>query len=185
MPHIVYDTACTFNGWIADQRQSLQWLFDVPGADDPDPSIQPPSRALIVEGSSTYEWLLRESDLLAHPERWQEYFGDRRTFVFTSRRLPVPDGASVTFVSGPVVDLLPELRSAAGDEDIWIVGGGDLAGQFDDAGALDEIALTVAPVALDGGAPMMPRRIESSRLRLLEARAVGPFARLRYAVTPA
>lgn len=71
------------------------------------------------------------------------------------------------------------------DGDIWIVGGGDLAGQFLDADALDEIALSVAPVALTGGAPLLPRRVGSERLRLTSATAVGPFARLVYAVAAA
>ena len=138
-----------------------------------------------MEGSSTYEWLLRESDILAHPERWQEFHGEKPTFVFTTRVLPVPTGADIRFVSGPVADALPELRESAGDGDIWVVGGGVLAGQFLDIDALVEIAVSVAPVALPGGAPLLPRRIESDRLRLVEARAVGQFARLRYEVVRA
>ena len=54
--------------------------------------------------------------------------------------------------------------------------------QFYDAGALDEIALSIAPVALTSGAPLFPRRVESDRLRLVEARQVGQFARLRFVV---
>jgi dihydrofolate reductase len=65
---------------------------------------------------------------------------------------------------------------------VWLVGGGELVGQLFDAGALDEVALTVAPVFLDGGAPLLPRRIESDRLRLLSAAAHGQFARLVYEV---
>ena len=107
------------------------------------------------------------------------------TFVFTTRDLPIPEGADVTLVSGDVTDVLPRLREAAGDADIWVVGGGDLAGQFLDAGALDEIAVSVAPVLLTGGAPLLPRRLESDRLRLVSAKAVGQFARLVYAVSPA
>lgn len=133
MTRFIYDTAASLNGWIADSQHSLQWLFDVPGGAEPDPQLLPPERALIVEGSSTYEWILRESDLVQHPERWQEFYGSRRTFVFTTRQLPVPDGADVTFVSGPVGDVIGDLRAAAGDDDVWIVGGGDLAGQFLDA----------------------------------------------------
>ena len=52
-----------------------------------------------------------------------------------------------------------------------------------DAGALDEIAVSIAPVLLNGGAPLLPRRLESNRLRLLSASAAGQFARLRYEVT--
>lgn len=182
MPKIVFDTATSINGWIADEHHSLAWLFAVDGGEQPDEGLLPSAAAVMVEGSTTYEWILRESDLLAQPEKWHEFHGDRPTFVFTTRQLPVPAGADVRFVRGPVVDALPAIREAAGDGDIWVVGGGDLAGQFYDAGALDELAISIAPVALTGGAPLLPRRIESDRMRLVTATAVGQFARLVYAL---
>ena len=183
MGRIIFDTATTINGWIADEHHSLAWLFAV--SDEPDEELLPQGVSVMVEGSNTYEWVLNESDILAHPERWREFHGDRPVFVFTSRTLPVPDGADVRLLSGTVAEALPAIREAAGDGDIWVVGGGDLAGQFFDAGALDEIALSVAPVALMGGAPLFPRRVESDRLSLVSARAVGQFARLIYQVSPA
>lgn len=184
MGRIVFDTATSFNGWIADEDNSLAWLFAVEGGEHPDDGLFPTGVSVMVEGSTTYEWVLAESDILAHPERWREFHGDRPTFVFTTRELPVPEGADIRFVSGPVADVLAEIRAAAGDGDIWVVGGGDLAGQFLDAGALDEIALSVAPVALTAGAPLFPRRVGSDRLRLVSASAVGQFARLVYRVLP-
>lgn len=185
MGKILFDTATTINGWIADEQNSLAWLFAVEGGEAPDDELMPQGVTAMVEGSTTYEWVLDESDLLAHPEKWREFHGERPVFVFTTRRLPVPEGADVRFVSGPVADVLPAIREAAGEGDIWVVGGGDLAGQFLDAGALDQIALSIAPVALPGGAPLLPRRVESDRLKLLSARAVGQFARLVYEVTRA
>lgn len=182
MGRIVFDTATSINGWIADEDNSLAWLFAVDGGDHPDEGLFPSGAGVLVEGSTTYEWILAEQDLLANPEKWHDFHGDKPTFVFTTRELPVPDGAGVRFVSGAVAEALPAIREAAGDGDIWVVGGGDLAGQFFDAGALDEIALSVAPVALTGGAPLFPRRVESDRLRLVSATAVGQFARLIYAV---
>ncbi len=56
--------------------------------------------------------------------------------------------------------------AAAGDRDIWLMGGGDLVGQFDDAGLLDHITATIAPVTLGAGAPLLPRDIRSDRLTL-------------------
>jgi dihydrofolate reductase len=185
MGRIIFDSATTINGWIADEDNSLAWLFAVDGGDHPDEGLFPTGATVLVEGSTTYEWLLGEQDILAHPEKWTEFHGDRATFVFATRELPVPDGADIRFVSGSVAEALPAIRAAAGDGDIWVVGGGDLAGQFFDAGALDEIALSVAPVALTGGAPVFPRRVESDRLRLESAAAVGQFARLVYSVKPA
>jgi len=182
MGRIIFDTAATLNGWIADEHDSLSWLFAVPGGEVPDPELLPSAAAVMVEGRTTYEWVLRESDILAHPEKWQEFHGTRPTFVFTHRELPVPEGADIRFVSGSVVEALPAIRAAAGDGDIWVVGGGDLAGQFFDAGALDELAVSIAPVTLTGGAPLFPRRVESDRLRLESVTAIGQFARLRYSV---
>jgi dihydrofolate reductase len=184
MGKILFDTATTINGWIADDDNSLAWLFAVENGEQPDEGLLPSGATVLVEGSTTYEWMLAESDILANPEKWREFHGDRPAFVFTTRELPVPAGADVRFVSGSVAEALPAIREAAGDGDIWVVGGGDLAGQFLDAGALDEIALSIAPVALTGGSPLFPRRVESDRLRLVSAEKVGQFARLVYAVTP-
>jgi dihydrofolate reductase len=182
MTKFVFDTATTINGWIADADNSLSWLFEVDGGTEPDPALIPQNATVLVEGSTTYEWMLREFDLLTHPEKWSDFHRDRPTFVFTTRSLPAPDGADIRFVHGSVDEALPAIRAAAGAGDVWVIGGGDLAGQFFDAGALDEIALSIAPVALDGGAPLFTRRVESDRLRLVSASAHGQFARLVYAV---
>lgn len=185
MGRIVFDTATSLNGWIADEDNSLAWLFAVENGDAPDDGLLPSGARVLIEGSTTYEWVLAEQDILAEPEKWRDFHGDKPTFVFTTRELPIPEGADVRFVRGPVAEVLPAIRKAAGEGDIWVVGGGDLAGQFLDIGALDEIALSVAPVALTGGAPLLPRRLESDRLRLVSATAVGQFARLVYAVQSA
>lgn len=184
MGQIIFDTATTINGWIADEQNSLAWLFAVENGESPDAGLFPADAGVLVEGSTTYEWILAEEDILAHPEKWRDFHGDKTTFVFTTRDLPVPEGADVRFVSGSVADALPAIREAAADRDIWVVGGGDLAGQFLEIGELDQICLSVAPVALTGGAPLFPRRIESDRLHLVSATAVGQFARLVYEVRP-
>ena len=46
-------------------------------------------------------------------------------------------------------------------------------GQFDDAGLLDEIHVDLTPVVLGAGAPLLPRRITSSRLTFREVTHVG------------
>ena len=184
MGRIRFDTATTLNGFLADSQHSLAWLFAVPGADDAERDIPTPDAAVDVMGSHSYEWMLRELDMLERPEKWAEFFGSTPVYVVTTRMLPAPRGADVRFVDGPVAELLPSIREAAGDGDIWVMGGGDLVGQFFDAGALDEVAVTIAPVTLDAGAPLLPRRIESDRLRLVEAYASGQFVRAVYEVLP-
>ncbi|EUA88931.1 ribD C-terminal domain protein [Mycobacterium ulcerans str. Harvey] len=155
----MFDTATTLNGWIADENNSLAWLFAVDQGGLPESGLVPTEATVMVEGSTTYQWVIETESILDHPEKWQQFYGDKPTFVFTTRELPVPAGADVRFVSGSVLDVLPTIEEAAGAGDIWVVGGGDLAGQFLDAGALDEIRSSVAPVALAGGAPLLPRCI--------------------------
>jgi dihydrofolate reductase len=65
----------------------------------------------------------------------------------------------------------------------WIVGGGDLAGQFNDAGLIDEIIIQIGSVTLARGKPLFPRRHTHPPLRLLSVQQIGTsLAELRYAV---
>lgn len=193
MGDIFYDTATTINGLIADANNSLQWLFDVPAPQDSadsseaDPWDQSPigSAAVIVKGSTTYEWVIEQERIRENPGRWTELFGEKPVYVFSSRELWTPPGSAVRVVAGAVSDHLDEIRATAGEGNIWLVGGGDLVGQFLDADAVDRLLFSVAPVFLDSGAPLLPRRIESDRLQLVDARRDGAFARLEYRVNRA
>jgi dihydrofolate reductase len=185
MNRVIYRTATSFNGYIADEQNSLAWLFEVDHADVEDIAGFMGRVGVMVEGSTTYEWVLAETNVLAEPQKWRELYGDRPTFVFTTRQLPRPQGADVRFVSGDVAASLPEIAAAAGESDVWVVGGEELAGQFLDAGALHEIVLTVAPASLVAGAPLLPRTVGSARLRLTDVRRQGQFAELRYEVVVA
>lgn len=177
---IIYETATSLDGWIADTENSLSWLFAVPGEGADSEELAPPAAAVQVMGSTTYEWVAAELGAFDTPDAWQQAFGQTPVVVFSHRELPVPAGADVRIVTGNVARALPALREAAGDGDIWVVGGGDLAGQFADAGALEEIRVSIAPVTLGSGAPLFPRRLEFDRLRLVSVSQVGQFARLVY-----
>jgi dihydrofolate reductase len=77
------------------------------------------------------------------------------------------------------------MRVAANAMNIWLVGGGDLVGQFYDAGLLDEIIVQIGSVTLGSGKQLLPRQIISPSLRLVSVRQYGQgFAELRYEVPP-
>ena len=59
-------------------------------------------------------------------------------------------------VAGAVRDPHAEMRAAAGDRNVWVVGGGLLT-QFLDAGLVDDLLLTVVPVVLGAGVPLSRR----------------------------
>jgi dihydrofolate reductase len=177
-----YYTASSLDGFIADERNSLDWLF--PLGDINETSYPEFIRQVgaIAMGSTTYEWML---DHLVGPgaDRPQPWPYQQPTWVFTSRSLPDVPGADIRFVRGDVRPVHAEMAAAAGEKNVWIVGGGDLAGQFHDHGLLDELIVQVGSVTLGGGAPLLPRRITTPPLRLVSAAACGEgFAELRYEV---
>lgn len=172
MTRTIYYTATTLDGFIADPHHSLDWLLrqdhDAEGPFGFDEFLA--TIGAVVMGSSTYEWILR------HEGGAWPY--QQPTWVVSSRDLPPADG-DVRFASGDVRPVHDQLVAAAAGGDVWIVGGGDLAGQFADAGLLDEVVVSIAPVTLGDGAPLLPRPLD---LRLEELAQNRAFACARYTV---
>jgi dihydrofolate reductase len=178
----VYYTATSLDGFIAGPQNSLEWLFRLEGGGDSDyPDFIRRIGALAM-GSTTYEWVLDHEKLL-DPGSDGEWPYEQPTWVFTSRSLPAVPGADIRFASGDVRPVHQAMRDAAAGKDIWLVGGGELVGQFHDHGLLDELIVTIGSVTLGDGAPLLPRAITKPPLRLLSARAMPPgFAQLVYEV---
>ncbi|MFF5077762.1 dihydrofolate reductase family protein [Actinoplanes sp. NPDC000266] len=189
MPKTQYYTATTLDGYLADEHNSLDWLFEV-GESRADESGVSPFEAFFAGvgafamGATTYEWVLDHDALLDNPAKWAEYYGDVPAWIFTHRDLPPIPGADLKFVQGDVRPVHEAMTRAAAGRNIWLVGGGDLTGAFADAGLLDEIIVGVAPVTLGAGAPLLPRRLTSKRLKLTSVTQRGQFAYLTYAVGP-
>ncbi len=177
-----YYTATSLDGFIADPNDSLEWLFPLGNIEDTSyPSFIREVGALVM-GSHTYEWMLRH--IVSPPNGVaQPWPYERPTWVLSSRALPTVPGADIRFTRGDVRGVHKEMVEAAGGKNVWIVGGGDLAGQFYDLGLLDEIYVQIGSVTLGAGKPLLPRKITSPPLRLVSVRAVGTgFAELHYEV---
>jgi len=173
MTKLTYYTATTLDGYIADPDDSLAWLFrqdqDEKGPLSFDEFIK--DIGAIVMGATTYRWILTN-----HPDQW---FYSMPAWVMTHRDLEPPpvDGVDVRFASGGVREVYDAMVAAAGGKDLWVVGGGDLVGQFADEGLLDEVIAYIAPVTLGAGRPILPRRLD---LELLEATQNKAFIAARY-----
>ena len=179
-----YYTATSLDGFIATEDHSLEWLFPLGDLNESSyPQFIAEVGALAM-GSGTYEWMLRNAEQVI-AEVGSPWPYSRPAWIFSSRELPVMEGADLKFVSGDVRKVHAEMRAAAGTKKLWIVGGGDLAGQFHDAGLLDEIIVQVGSVILGKGKPLFPRRVLSPQLRLTSVRQMGSsMAELRYEVVP-
>lgn len=177
-----YYTATSLDGFIATEDDSLDWLHTLGDlANSSYPAFIAEVGALAM-GSTTYEWMLGHAQevIAATGSPWPY---TQPTWVFTRRSLPALPGADVRFARGDVRPVHAGMREAAAGRNVWIVGGGDLVGQFHDAGLLDDIIVQVGSVTLGRGKPLLPRRILSPTLRLTEVREMGTsMVELRYEV---
>ena len=177
-----YSTATTLDGFIADSDDSLEWLLTRRREEGGPLSYGEFFAAVgaMAMGATTYEWILDHEFAGKEPSEWKWPY-DMPCWVFTHRRPAVVPGAPIEFRGGDVAAVHAEMVRVARERNVWIVGGGDLAGQFADAGLLDEVIVSIAPVTLGAGAPLLPRRIE---LRLDELGRNGDFVNARFAVVP-
>lgn len=175
-----YYTATALDGFIADADNSLDWLF-TRARDERGP--QSYERFIghvgaLAMGSTTYEWILDHEFSGKPPAEWKWPY-EIPCWVFTTRQLPVVPNAPIEFVRGDVAPVHERMVGAAEGRNVWVVGGGDLVGQFAEAGLLDEVIVSIAPVTLGAGAPLLPRRLE---LRLEEVGRNGDFVTARFSV---
>jgi dihydrofolate reductase len=182
MPRAIYYAAMSLDGFIAESDDTIDWLMGFPGV-EPGPAITPVAGGYdefyeevgaLVMGSVTYEFVLNEAS------SW--HYGGKHTWVLSTRELRRFEGAEpLTITSAAVTDLYDEMIAAAGDRKLWVVGGGNVASQFADAGLLDEVWVTVVPVVLGTGKPLFDRRLPGPPMRPTEVlpRASG-MVELRY-----
>ncbi|MGD9945237.1 MAG: dihydrofolate reductase family protein [Burkholderiaceae bacterium] len=177
-----YYTAASLDGFIATPDDSLEWLFPLGDVNDTSyPQFIQQVGALAM-GSATYEWMLRHVVKLDSPAPGSWPYS-QPAWVFSSRPLPAVPQADIRFVQGDVRPVHARMRTAAAGKNLWLVGGGDLVGQFHDAGLLDELIVQVGSVTLGAGKPLLPRRITSPSLKLVSVQRFGDgFAELRYEV---
>ena len=169
MSRTIYYVATSIDGFIADSANDLGWLlqFGFEEFQEQYGAFLSGIGALVM-GSGTYEWLLREG------EPWG--YGTLPTWVLTSRELPQTPGADITFADEHVSAVHAAALAAAGDRDVWVIGGGHVAAQFADAGLLDELQLTVMPVLLGSGTPLLPVAATSAPLALVRTRTFASGA---------
>ncbi|MGY1784983.1 dihydrofolate reductase family protein [Geodermatophilus sp. SYSU D00698] len=178
MTRTVYYTATTLDGFIAGPGHSLDWLLTREADAEGAMGYQAFEKTVgsLVMGASTYEWVREHGD----PDTWSY---DQPAWVLTHRQLTPYEGADVRFTSADTPDdlraLHAEMTAAAGDLDVWIVGGGPVAAQFARAGLLDEVVVSIAPVTLGAGMPLLPAHVE---LVTREVAQNGEFVVVRYDV---
>ena len=172
--NVIVHIGASADGYIARPDGDLEWLTSrpaPPGFYGMDAFMKSVDTALL--GRKTYE---------ASRRLGATFGAKRRTIVFSRQPPPADAPPGVEFVSGAIGPFVSRLRERPG-KDIWLMGGGDLIASFLDADAIDEFVVSVAPVFIGDGIPLIARR---HRHVPLELRAVERFddgvVQLRYRV---
>jgi dihydrofolate reductase len=167
----IYYTASSIDGYIVDDRKSLDWLITRNiDADGPfGYRAFGNSVGALVMGATTYEWILAND-----PDEWQY---KQPTWVLTHRPDIVRAGDGVRAFNGAVTELHPLLVQSAAYQDVWVVGGGDVAAQFAQADLIDEMIVSYAPCTLGTGGRLMPLHTEWT---LTESGVNGDFVCARW-----
>jgi dihydrofolate reductase len=105
-----------------------------------------------------------------------------RYIVFSRHARPADAPSSVEFVSEAIGPYVSRLKEQPG-KDIWLMGGGELIASFLDERVLDELVITVAPVFIGDGIPLIARRHRHTPLALQSVeRFENGVVQLRYRV---
>ena len=177
--HVIWYTAMSMDGRIADTHDSLHFLESIGEADgdgDDFTAFLNTVDAVIV-GASTLRWLLRGGHGWPHGDLPTWLVSHDESLVAAAAGGPVP----LRRLEGSLDVAFAEMEDA-GHRRVWLCGGGSVAGQALALDRVDEVVVTVAPVALGAGPALFDAAgLPLRRFQLVECRAIGgDAARLRW-----
>lgn len=155
---IIVNIGTSADGYVARPDGGLDWLTERPkpagfyGL----PEFERSTDARIL-GRKTFDRSL---------ELGARFGGKAAYYVFSRRPPPASVPAGVQFVTEPIAAFAERLRSQPG-KNVWVMGGGDIIGSFLDVGAIDELILTVMPVFIGEGIPLLAPKRREVPLRLI------------------
>jgi dihydrofolate reductase len=171
MRPVRYNVAASLDGYIAGPQGEYDWI-----PDDPTVDFAALFRAVdtVLLGRRSYE-VVRTQPAVPWP-------AGARVHVF-SRTLRPADHPAVTVVRDDAPSAVAALRAERGAGEIWLFGGGALFGSLLAAGQVDAVEVTVVPVLLGAGVPLLPPGAPRTALRLAHSHAYpSGMVGLHYAV---
>ena len=145
MPDVIYHVASSLDGYIATADGGMDWLapFQAAQEDYGFASFLALTEAVLM-GSRTYEQS-------AGFDEWP--FKGKPCWVFSERHLQARQPE--VSVTARTPEALVEELGDRGVGSAWLVGGGTLAGSFSEAGLITEYVVSLIPVILGGGVPLL------------------------------
>lgn len=160
---VIVHIGTSADGYIARPDGDLEWLTSRPAPEGfYGMNAFMKSIDTKVLGRKTYE---------ASRRMGAKFDSKTRTIVFSRNARPSDAPSSVEFVNGAIGPFVSRLREQPG-KDIWLMGGGEIIASFLDEQAIDEFVISVAPVFIGEGIPLIARR---HRHVPLELRSIERF----------
>ena len=154
---VIVHIAASADGYIARPDGDLEWLTSRPAPEGfYGMNAFMKSIDTLLLGRKTYEVSLSLGG---------KFDSKNRTIVFSRHPAPPDAPTGVEFVSGAIGSVVSSLRDQAG-KDIWLMGGGELIASFLDENAIDEFVISVVPVFIGDGIPLIARRHRHTRMDL-------------------
>jgi dihydrofolate reductase len=163
---IIVHIATSADGFIARKDGGIDWL-DRPAPKGVDYGLAAFYKSIdtILYGRKTYDVAVKfVEDGIAIPTDARV-----RNYVFSRRRSPKKILPGFEFVKEPIRKFTKRLRAQKG-KNIWMMGGGGLIASFLDAGEIDEFVISVIPVFIGEGIPLIAPRHRTVPLKLLSTR---------------
>ena len=177
---VVVNRSMSLDGFIAGPGDAMNWIFDFVAPDE-FPEVAAATGAMLV-GRRTYEVANRMN---AAKERGSASSGETYPFsgpVFVlTHELPDPPAPTVTFLTGDIGEAVATARSAAGGNNLEILGA-DVAGQCLRRGLVDEILVYVLPVLLGDGIRLSSPGLGRIDLEPVSSTRSGAVTILRFRV---
>jgi len=148
-----YAVAASLDGYIAGPKGEAEWVIL-------DPQID--SKRLFKEFDTA---LLGRRTFEALAQGGNRAVPGLQTFVF-SRTLRQRDYPEVAVIADRATEVLDTIRREPG-KDIWLMGGGTLFRSLLEAGLVDTVEVSVVPVLLGAGIPLLPPPANEAKLELV------------------
>jgi dihydrofolate reductase len=210
MTKLILDISTSLDGFVAGPNQTLEeplgeggerlheWIVRLASWREPhglEGGETGPDDELFAEGFRATGAVIMGRRMFSSGEGpWEDdpkvdgWWGDdppfhKPVFVLTHHARESVDkqgGTSYIFVTEGIEAALEQARAAAGDKDVLLAGGANVAQEYLQAGLLDELVIHVAPVLLGSGVRLFDQVDGPLELEVVQAIESPAVTHLRY-----
>ncbi len=173
MRKLVLYIAMSLDGYIADSKGGIDFLYELPQSQESDPGYELFYETVdtIIMGNSTYRQVINE----LQTEGW--VYPNKKCYVYSNTM----EGSTVDieYTNIEPKKLLENIRKTDGKA-IWIVGGGKIIKAFMEKNLIDKYYIYVMPIVLGKGIPLFREETPKTNLKLDEVNKIGEIVEIQY-----